>query len=77
MLTQLAVILFSRNRYQVRREMLLFRTEMRVPISLSSGKCIRESSCKRCYVIILPPHLSFYLSTQPLGAFSWMRFFFL
>jgi len=33
--------------------MLLSWTEMRLPISLSSGKCTRENSCKRYYIIIL------------------------
>jgi len=27
------------------------------------------------YYHFIPFHLSFYLSTQPLGAFGWMRFF--
>jgi len=53
-LTQLAaIVLFSRSRSQVRREMLLSRTEMKIPILLSSGRCTGESFCKRCYVIIL------------------------
>jgi len=53
------------------REMLLSWTEIRFPILLSSGKCTGESFCKRrTHIIFLYLFIiTFYQSSQPLGAF--------